>query len=141
MKAPASLLLSPSVALSHPRAWQNIPSLPTYDRISEVHCIGGGTLLLWLLVRAKRIPRVGHVTIHGPMVLPTAESCAHWVATVDSSYVSNERVWRKEALCLGLDGALPADDKRWLAPILREAHSSNRARLRSAALDSHAFTP
>merc|ERR1712217_71662 len=123
MKFVSPLLLSPSIALSHPRAWQSLPSLPIRDqhRISEVHCIGGGSLLLWLLIRAKRIPRIGQVVIHGPLVLPTADSCAQWAEAIECpAYVSTEREWRTEALCLGLDGALSMDDRKWLLPILHD---------------------
>ena len=130
----SSILLSPSIGLANPRTWQALPelSLQHQQRIDEIHCIGGGSLLLWLLIRARRIPPVRHVVIHGPMVLPTAESCAEWAASIDPDRAPNEREWRREALCLGLGGALSATNREWLAPIL---HTIASGRSEELALD------
>ena len=127
----SKILLSPSIGLANPRSWQALPELSLHhqQRIDEVHCIGGGTLLLWLLIRAKRIPRVGHVVVHGPIVLPTAESCEQWVSSIDPEAAPKEREWRREALCLGLGGALSATNKEWLAPILHTIASGRSEEL------------
>ena len=47
-----TLLLAPSPVLAQPRGWQTLaqaPLLPKDIRYDEVHCVGGGSLLLWLL--------------------------------------------------------------------------------------------
>ena len=111
-----SIVLTPNVNLVHPRYWQSLPLIPE-QRYDTLHCLGAGSLLLWLLVRAKRSPRVSRVVVHGDLVLPTPESCDDWASTFGVSVTSHE--WRTEALLLGLDGALPSSEHAWLAPILQ----------------------
>ena len=53
-----SILLNPSVNIATPRGWASVrpDALPRSKRYSEVHLVGGGTLLMWLLVKAKCAP-------------------------------------------------------------------------------------
>ena len=48
----------------------------------EVHCFGGGSLLLFLLACAGKSPRLcpgGKVVLHGPLIYPTPDSCKQWL--------------------------------------------------------------
>ena len=82
---PSVLVLSPPTAFATPRNWARLPLEPAETGIlkTEVHCIGGGSLLLWLLFRAGGAPRLhksGRVIIHGDIVVPTPQSCRAWAA-------------------------------------------------------------
>ena len=75
------LLLAPGAGLSQPRGWaalanqpaliSSVPFSRTHTTVDEVHCVGGGSLLLWLLACAGKAPRGRTVYMHGPVVLPT----------------------------------------------------------------------
>ena len=120
--SPRVLLLSPSVALAHPRGWQAITQsslLPAAGtRYDEIHCAGGGALLLFLLMCSRRSPRGPKVIMHGEMVAPTAESCARWCERAGAStYEVNTFAWRSQAV-MAMAGGLEGD-ARWLEPLLR----------------------
>lgn len=142
------LLLAPSTNLAQPRGWaalanspslicKSVPFSQTRATVDEVHCVGGGSLLLWLLACAGRAPRGRMVYMHGPVVLPTPESCAEWLARdcaaavaadddnslsaalfhVDNSLSSDD--WRTQAVMAGLGGGgLPLEHTAWLRPLL-----------------------
>ena len=116
------LVLSPSRHLAQPRSWQNLAELPQcLSEADEVVCLGGGSLLLWLLVRAGRCPRrpMRNVVMHGPLVLPTPESCGRWLSEFgeeDGASTTAESQWREQALLLGLNGGA----EPWLRPILQQ---------------------
>ena len=107
------LVLCPSRHLAQPRSWQHLAELPqAVSEADEVVCLGGGSLLLYLLVRSGRCPRrpTRHVVMHGPLVLPTPESCGRWVSAYgegedDDGASTAESQWRQQALLLGLNGA------------------------------------
>ena len=109
-----TLVLAPTATLAQPRAWQNLHATYHHGRYDEVHCVGGGSLLLWLLACAGRAPRGRVVHLHGPIVLPTPDSCAAWLADDASEYV-DEWEWRQQAVKLGVGGAAAP----WLRPLLR----------------------
>ena len=122
---PRTLVLNPSTSLASPRGWQalvethsNIPSGKTYD---EVHCIGGGSLLLWLLACAGRAPRGRMVFLHGPIVLPTPDSCNAWLERSGSRAPPCDGYdWRQQAVSLGVGGGnIQRDTDYWLWPVLR----------------------
>ncbi len=99
-----TLLLSPSRALATPRGWEALAlSKPSFaERYDEVHCVGGGSLLLWLLTQMRRAPRSREVIFHGPVVLPTPESCAAWLeSTGETTHLADHLNWRRQALSLG----------------------------------------
>ena len=81
--SPRSLLLSPTTALASPAGWSQLDApLPQDCRYSEVHCIGGGSLLLWLLAVAGHRPsplamrRALHAASRRARTLPRARpSC------------------------------------------------------------------
>lgn len=113
-----TLLLSPSRNLASPRGWAITPTcLPEGSRYDEIHCVGGGTLLLWLLLKAGCAPRATRVVCHGHMVLPTPESCAAWLGE-DARVDVDDYEWRREAIKLGIGGALRDSGKAWLEPLL-----------------------
>lgn len=108
----------------------------TYD---EVHCAGGGSLLLWLLSCAGRAPRSARVIMHGPLVLPTVDSCAAWLKRElqDRDHPTlDDYEWRQQALALGAGGALRAAESRWLELLLRSiaAGRSNELAARYVAM-------
>ena len=122
-----TLLLAPSPVLAQPRGWQTLaqaPLLPKDIRYDEVHCVGGGYLLLWLLACAHRAPRGRVVYLHGPVVLPTPESCASWLSrdAPDLAHLSDEYEWRQQAVTLGVGGRLQTEhnNAQWLTPLLKD---------------------
>lgn len=142
VSAPSRLILSPTTALAQPRGWSALASPPslsskqstTYD---EVHCVGGGSLLLWLLACAGRAPRGRIVYMHGPVVQPTPESCAAWlVRESGGAYSPDKYEWRTQAVALGLSGGgLPPEDMQWLRPLLTSIASGRGGELGSRFAD------
>ena len=129
------LLLSPGVSLAQPRGWISLASQPSvYSKtvpfsqrqttVDEVHCVGGGSLLLWLLACAGRAPRGRVVYMHGPVVLPTPESCGEWLmrehgAEASDGYLLSSHDWRQQAVACGVGGGgLPPEHFEWLRPLL-----------------------
>ena len=116
------LLLAPGAGISQPRGWaalanqpaliSSVPFSRTHTTVDEVHCVGGGSLLLWLLACAGKAPRGRTVYMHGPVVLPTPESCNAWC---DSSLSSDD--WRTQAIMCGLGGG-GEPHSAWLRPLL-----------------------
>lgn len=140
-----TLLLSPSPSLAHPRGWTQIRSSSpiqqytksgTYD---EVHCVGGGTLLLWLLAAARCAPRSRLVYVHGPMVYPTPESCSAWLARASAlqeaptGILSDTYEWSQQAIMMTLGGALPKEEA-WLKPLLTSVATGRAHELGERAL-------
>merc|ERR550514_1402851 len=127
------LLLSPSASLASPRGWSSLSTMPKLtDRYDEVHCAGGGSLLLFLLFVAGKAPRLqphGRVFFHGPIVYPTAQSCSAWLDALNTGNggsAVDEYDWRQAALSLGFGGALHKECNHWLAP-LASAVSAGRS--------------
>lgn len=121
------LILSPPTALASPRAWHSVSeiqsSIHTYD---EVHCTGGGSLLLFLMCQKGCSPRlspVGKVYFHGPLVLPTASSCSDWLARVGAKSSTDESEWRRAGYSLGMAGNLNEACHEWLKPLARSVAS------------------
>ena len=120
--APRTLLLSPSTSFATPRGWQTLTSytspLARSSRYDEVHCVGGGSLLLWLLACAGKAPRAPLVYFHGPVVLPTPESCAAWLDrdAPEARTVNDGFEWRRQAISLGAGGTISGHT--WLKPLL-----------------------
>ena len=113
------LLLSPPSTLAQPSGWKKLPAVPHHlNRCDEVHCIGGGTLLLWLLVKAGRAPRCNQIVVHGRPALPSPTGVEPWLADLSQSEIDAHE-WRKQAVALGVGGALTSDEA-WLRPILLE---------------------
>ncbi len=140
--APRTLLLSPSTALAQPRGWQALataPPLPADRRYDEVHCVGGGSLLLWLMACAHRAPRGRVVHLHGPVVLPTPESCASWLArseALGSNPAADDYEWRRQALSLGVAGSgLHGARSEWLKPLLTSIAMGRARELGARASD------
>lgn len=130
------LVLTPSASLASPHGWTEIAraSFNPLQRFDEVHCVDGGSLLLFLLCRAGKAPRLssrGKVFFHGPVVLPTAASCTDWLARIGAKGTdgTDEWAWRKEALSLGMNGNLHEDKYEWLQPITRSIASGRSAEL------------
>ena len=121
-----SILLNPSVNIATPRGWASVTpdALPRSKRYSEVHLVGGGTLLMWLLVKAKCAPFATRIICHGPMVRPTPESCQQWLGDEARRRGIEDDVdiyeWRRQAVVLGVGGNLRAMGKEWLEPLLQE---------------------
>ena len=120
-----TLFLSPSTALASPRAWPavtaNPPPTVRDNRYDEVHCVGGGALLLWLLVRAGRGPRASRVYLHGPAVAPTPDSCAEWLTRAGmpaGASAPDVYEWRQQAVSLGVGGQLRSAELQWLEPMM-----------------------
>ena len=133
-----TLVLSPSTAIASPRGWQvaGAATLPQNARYDEVHCIGGGSLLLWLLACAHRAPRGRVVYLHGPMVLPTPQSCAEWLqrdapASVD---LTDEYEWMRQAISIGAAGGLDPS-AAWLKPLLKSVATGRSSELGARASD------
>ena len=82
--------------------------------------MGGGSILLWLLLKAGQAPRCARkVVVAGPLVLPTPESCAEWVGQCGIDVpIPDAHSWRRQGLLLGAggDGRLQRENS-WLAPI------------------------
>ena len=76
----------------------------------EVVCMGGGSLLLWLLLRAGNAPRAARkVTIYGTLVLPSPDSCVQWINQVQATDMmpfATSSEWRQQAVLLGMSGRL-----------------------------------
>ena len=140
---PRTLLLNPSTGLAAPRGWQALvaahPPVPSGSRYDEVHCMGGGSLLLWLLACAGRAPRGRMVYLHGPVVLPTPESCNAWLLRAGASTLQcDEYDWRRQAVSLGAGGGmLTQSTDEWLKPILRTIAAGRAHELgdRAAAME------
>ena len=121
-----SILLNPSVNIATPRGWASVrpDALPRSKRYSEVHLVGGGTLLMWLLVKAKCAPFATRIICHGPMVRPTPKSCQQWLGDEARRRGIDDDVdiyeWRRQAVVLGVGGNLRAMGKEWLEPLLQE---------------------
>jgi hypothetical protein len=134
--AARTLLLSPSVAMATPRGWQTISSMPKLtERYDEVHCVGGGSLLLFLLFAAGRAPRLlphGRVYFHGNIIYPTAPSAIDWMNKIcqpGQAARSDTYEWRQAALSLGFGGRLHEPENRWLEPIVRSVVSGREGDL------------
>ena len=91
-----------------------------------MHCVGGGSLLLFLLFAAGKAPRLrpgGKVIFHGPIVQPSASSCSSWLNSVKASGVRDSTFayeWRQTAVSLGLGGAMHEPFHQWLGPIAKD---------------------
>ena len=131
-----TLFLSPSTALASPRGWQTLGTpLPANARYDEVHCYGGGSLLLWLLACAHRAPRSRVVYFHGPVVLPTPESCTEWLARAGSdTNDADQYEWRRQAVSLGVGGGLDKGSE-WLKPLLTSIATGRSYELGARATD------
>jgi len=122
-EASRTLLLAPSTMLSSPRGWSAVSTMPSLTgKYEEVHCTGGGSLLLFLLCAAGKAPRLlphGRVHFHGEVVLPTSESCAAWLKHSGAKNdILDDYEWRQAAVSLGVGGNLRAHH-HWLEPIAR----------------------
>jgi len=83
-----------------------------------VSCVGGGSLLLWLLLQRSsrqrsQIDAMPSVVMHGDLVLPTPESVARW-----AMLKIDPHEWRRQAVMVGMNGALKKPENKWLAPIM-----------------------
>ena len=131
--SPRSLLLSPTTALASPAGWSQLDApLPQDCRYSEVHCIGGGSLLLWLLAVAGRAPRGRVVYMHGPVVLPTPESCGAWLARAGGTPF-DEYEWQRQAISTGVAGGL--EHSPWLKPLMTSIATGRANELGQRAAD------
>lgn len=139
---PSRLILSPSTALAQPHGWQSLITTPKSwygGRFDEVHCLGGGSLLLWLLACAHCAPRGRMVYMHGPVVVPTPESCARWLertpGRVGVPGAGDKYDWRRQAIALGAGGFLQKEDASWLEPLMRCVASGRAYELGARATD------
>jgi len=134
------LLLSPKIAnIATPTTWiaNTAHGLAIDQYADQIHCFGGGSLLLWLLLRAQHarshrsVKSVGTshlppVVFHGDLLLPTPMSAAaaQQSADEDVSQVSIasriERTWRRQAVLAGLDGSLHHPRNAWARPIFSD---------------------
>lgn len=115
------LVLSPSRLIAQPRGWTEISTMlppSASSRYDEIHCIGAGSLLYWLLGMAGRAPRASKVVCHGPLVLPTADSCAEWLARDGRDEIADKYEWRQQAIALGFNGQLRSSNQAWLEPLM-----------------------
>ena len=125
------LVLSPPPSLAEPRGWSVLPAIPrALQRPDEVHCVGGGSLFLYLLVMAGRAPRCNRIVLHGDMVVPTPESCGRWLTQLGATSLASTDPyeWRRQATVLGLGrnrGARAPADDAWLLK-LSEAAAAGR---------------
>ena len=124
-EASRTLVLAPTTSLANPRAWSSISAMNILGRYDEVHCSGGGSLLLFLMACAGKAPRLrpgGKVFFHGDIVYPTPESCKQWLSKDGSNTdddLADAYEWRAAALSLGVGGGLHEPSNRWLEPIAR----------------------
>lgn len=77
-----------------------------------VSCVGGGSLLLWLLLqRSSRQPShidaMPSVVMHGDLVLPTPESVARW-----AMLKIDPHEWRRQAVMVGMNGGLSKPENK-----------------------------
>jgi len=124
------LLLAPTRgSVDNPANWLSAKSIVRNQLwcssgAAEVHCVGGGSLLLWLLLNAQRSGRKGQQTIAEPMpsvimygepVLPTPESVGMWSnSAVDPSLAAS---WKDAGDRLYHSPALKLPENRWLSDI------------------------
>jgi hypothetical protein len=115
------LILSPSAAIAQPRGWVDVSAMSPIatSRFDEIHCIGAGSLLLWLLGMAGRAPRAKNIYCHGPLVMPTARSCTEWLSHAGRGALADKYEWRSQAVNLGFNGQLATENDRWLEPLMR----------------------
>ena len=120
--AQKTLVLSPTTSFANPRAWKAVTGMNIVGQYDEVHCFGGGSLLLFLLACAGKSPRLcpgGKVVLHGPLIYPTPDSCKQWLVKENKKLLEDVDAydWRQAALSLGVGGLL--EEHRWLEPIVR----------------------
>ena len=129
-----TLILSPPVSMATPRGWEAIaqyPSLSTSGvRYDQVHCVGGGSLLLFLLHLAGKAPRLakaGTVFVHGEPIYPTSDSCSLWADAVrpGAGKDIDDEEWRNAAVSMGLGGRLAEPQLKWLEPLTRSIISGS----------------
>jgi len=122
--AQRTLLLNPSTNLAQPRGWQaigsqNSPKWISNARYDDIHCTGGGFLLMWLLVKAGIAPKAKKIYVHGPLILPTPTSCAAWLGQAGQSALTcNQYAWSRQAISLGAGGCMSDQGKVWIEPLL-----------------------
>lgn len=126
------LLLRPGLALSEPQGWSAVTELPHFaQHADEVVCLGGGSLLLWLLFRAGKAPWAARrVSVYGPLTYPTPESCALWAARLATDGAALEThasqdpfEWRRQATLMlsrssGDRGRRLRPEQLWIVPLL-----------------------
>jgi len=123
-EASRTLVLAPTASLANPRAWKSVSNMNIRGRYDEVHCSGGGSLLLFLMACAGKAPRLragGKVFFHGDLVYPTPESCKQWLSreAIFADDLADAYEWRAAALSLGVGGELTNPSHQWLEPIAR----------------------
>jgi len=116
-----SLILSPSSLISSPSSWLGVSDVNFQGRFDEVHCTGGGSLLLYLLCCARRAPRLtaqGRVIFHGELVYPTFGSVSKWLHKIGlDELIEDECEWRQAAVSLGVGGDFHKKQHQWIEPI------------------------
>ena len=142
------LILRPPASILSPASWPDVGSFGssmehTATGVEQVHCVGAGSLLLWLLLQARpnelakqATQGLGHpsqlpsVVMHGPLVLPTPTSVADFCSTSASDV---EEEWRRCGVMMFLD-----DDNmkktEWLMHIMRDVAAGRFGQLESDML-------
>ena len=128
------LVLRPSLALAEPQGWWAVGEVPSFaQRADELVCLGGGSLLLWLLFRAGKAPWAARrVSVYGALTFPTPESCGAWAAsgtrrgdpTLPTRPPPDPHEWRRQATLLlssnaGDRGSQWRPEQLWLIPLLQ----------------------
>mmetsp|Transcript_56926 Transcript_56926/g.113110 ORF Transcript_56926/g.113110 Transcript_56926/m.113110 type:complete len:247 (-) Transcript_56926:240-980(-) len=135
------LLFNPATTMANPCQWLPSTTAAAVSKFAvtqsdTVHCMGGGSLLLWLLLRStrhqQRMEALKHVpiVIHGDLVLPTPESVVSWVSSQDISAYE----WQRQGIMLGVGGDLRKPENAWLKSVSADLAAGRFGELESDML-------